>query len=147
MEFALLIRIVGRVCAIIRLMSLRAYLFLIGLGTSLACFAWGVILFTMSPNESGLIGLILFYITLGMMVAGILTLAFSVIRIYFLHRKVIEREIRISFRHAVLCAVIAIVSLILTASGHFSVWYTVGLLLISIVIEYLFLSTHSRRRG
>jgi hypothetical protein len=123
-------------------MGLRGYLFLIALGTALAWFSWSIVLFTMNPFDSGWIGFSMFYLTVGMALAGMLTIFFSCIRIYLLHRKVIEREIRISFRHAVLCAFIAIASLMLTASGHFSAWYMFGLLLLSVGVEYLFLQAH-----
>jgi hypothetical protein len=123
-------------------MGLRGYLFLIALGTALAWFSWSIVLCTMNPFDSGWIGFSMFYLTIGMALAGTLTIFFSCIRIYLLHRKVIEREIRISFRHAVLCAFIAIASLMLTASGHFSAWYTFGLLLLSVGVEYLFLQAH-----
>lgn len=127
-------------------MGLRAYLSLIGLGTVLSWFAWSIVLFTMSPKESGWIGFFMFYVTFGTAIAGTLTILFSIIRIYFLRRKVIEREIRISFRHAVLCAFIATASLVISAAGRFSFWYMLGLLVVSVAIEYLFLQAH-RGRG
>jgi hypothetical protein len=123
-------------------MGLRVYLLLIGLGTVLSWFAWCIVLFTMSPVDSGWIGFSMFYITFGTALAGTLTLLFSIIRVYLLHRNVIEREIRTSFRHAVLCALITIASLALSASGHFSFWYTLGLLIVSVTVEYLFLQAH-----
>ena len=123
-------------------MGLRGYFALIGLGTVLSWFAWSIVIFTMSPVDSGWVGFSMFYVTLGTALAGTLTLIFSVIRIYLLHRKVIEREIRTAFRHAVLCAFILISSLALSASGHFSIWITLVLLLVSVAIEYIFLQAH-----
>lgn len=125
-------------------MGLRAYLSFIGLGTLLSWFAWSIVLFTMNPYESGWIGFFMFYLTIGVALVGTLTLIFSVIRIFLLRRNVIEREIRTGFRHAVLCSVIAVASLMLSASEHFSVIYMVLLLAATVCVEYVFLQIHRR---
>lgn len=125
-------------------MGLRAYLSVIGLGTLLSWFAWSIVLFTMDPYESGWIGFFMFYLTIGVALVGTLTLIFSVIRIFLLRRNVIEREIRTGFRHAVLCSIIAVVSLMLSAAEHFSAIYMVLLLIATVCVEYVFLQIHRR---
>jgi hypothetical protein len=123
-------------------MGLRAYLSLIGLGTLLSWFAWAVVLVMMNPDESGWFGFVMFYVSFGIAIAGTLTLILSIIRIYVMRRNVVEREVRVSFRHAIMFACIVIASLALTASGHFSSWYMIGFLFVSVAIEYLFLQAH-----
>lgn len=125
-------------------MGLRAYFSMIGLGTALSWTAWLIVLFTMNPFESGWVGFAMFYVTIGTGLVGILTLVFSLIRIIFLRRKVIEREVRISFRHAVLCSLIGVASLILSASGRFSFWYMLVLLILAVGVEYVFLQVHRK---
>lgn len=126
-------------------MGLRAYLTCIGFGTLLACFAWGVVLVMMNPDESGWVGFTMFYVTFGMAIIGTLTILLSVMRIFALRRKVVEREVRTSFRHAILLSLIVISSLALSAAGHFSTWYMLGFLAVSIAVEYLFLQAHGGR--
>lgn len=86
----------------------------------------------------------MFYVTIGTSLVGTLTLLFSVIRIFILHRNVIEREIRTAFRHAILCSLIVVVSLMLTATGRFSFGYMLILLVATVGVEYAFLQIHRR---
>jgi membrane-associated HD superfamily phosphohydrolase len=126
-------------------MGLRAYLSSIGLGTVLAWFGWAMIILNITPREASTPGFVMFYLTLAVALVGTLTFIFSIFRVYVLRRSVIEREIRTSFRHAILCSLITIVSLVLSSAGRFSVWYSLLLLAIASVIEYLFLQAHHGR--
>lgn len=127
-------------------MGLRTYLSSIGLGTVLAWFGWAMIILHIAPREASAPGFIMFYLTLGVALVGTLTLVFSIFRVYILRRSVVEREIRTSFRHAILCSLIVIISLVLSAAGRFSVWYSFLLLAVASVVEYLFLQAHYGRR-
>lgn len=127
-------------------MGLRMYLSMIGLGSFLAWFAWGVIVWSISPREAGLPGFIMFYLTLGLALVGTMTILLSTARIFLLRRKVIEREIRTAFRHAILFALIVIFSLVFSAAGIFSIWYAILLISVASFIEYLFLQLHRGRR-
>lgn len=126
-------------------MGLRAYLSSIGLGTAIAWFGWIMIIFNIAPREASAPGFIMFYLTLAAALVGTLTLVFSIFRVYILRRSVIEREIRTAFRHAILCSLITIISLVLSSAGRFSVWYSFLLLAIASIIEYLFLQAHHGR--
>ncbi|MBD3251850.1 hypothetical protein GF380_05380 [Candidatus Uhrbacteria bacterium] len=127
-------------------MGIKGYLSLIGLGTFLAWFAWVIILFNVSPKETGVAGLVMFYTTLAVALIGTLTVFMTTFRVYLLKRKVLGREIRKAFRHAVLFSVISIVSLILSSAGSFKVWHVVILVAVVSAMEYLFLQFH-RGRG
>ena len=127
-------------------MGLKGYLSLIGLGTVFAWIAWAIIILNISPVESGVTALVFFYVTLAAALVGTLTLIMTVLRVYLLRREVIVRETRTAFRHAVLFAVIAISSLILSAADRFSTWSIVLLVAIISVVEYFFIQFH-RGRG
>ena len=127
-------------------MGLKGYLSYIGLGTFLAWFAWAIIILNVSPKESGIGALVMFYVTLAVALVGTLTLVMTILRVYIMQRKVIVREIRTGFRHSVLFALIAIVSLVLSAMERFTVWSIVILVAIISVVEYFFIQFH-RGRG
>ena len=127
-------------------MGLKGYLSFIGLGTFLAWFAWSIIVFNVSPKETGIGAFIMFYVTLAVALVGALTLVMTVLRVYVLQRKVIVREIRTAFRHAILFAVIAITSLALSASERFTIWSIIILIAVVSVVEYFFIQFH-RGRG
>ncbi len=124
-------------------MGLRGYLSLIGLGTALAATAWAIILVDVSPEEAGIFGFSMFYVTLAATMIGLLTILMTLIRIYALRREVVSREVKKAFRHAVLFSFIAVGSLILAASNHFSWIWLVGMIAGASIIEYFFLQFRS----
>ncbi|MFA5129623.1 MAG: hypothetical protein WC477_01740 [Patescibacteria group bacterium] len=117
-------------------MGLKKYFILIGIGTFLAWLAWGVVVVGVDPEQSGLAGLVMFYGTLCIAIAGALTLSMSAIRLVLLKRPVIEREIKTAFRHAIFCSIAAILLLILSAARLFSPWYAVALVVVAAGIEF-----------
>lgn len=127
-------------------MGLKGYLSFIGLGTFLAWLSWVMILFNVSPKDSGFPGFLMFYITLSIAIVGTLTVIMTVLRVHILKRKVLGREIRKAFRHSVFFAVVMIVSLALSASSTFHAWHVILLVAIASIIEYFFLQFY-RGRG
>jgi len=129
-------------------MTFRAYLVLMGLSTALAWVGWLIVLFNVDPFQSGFLGFALFFITLAVGVVGTLTLAGLLYRVGLLKRKdVLIREVKISFRHALLLTAVSIIALILSAQGIFHWWVLVVLILIAGVLEYLSLLVQRSRRG
>jgi len=127
-------------------MGLKGYLSSIGLGTFLAWFAWMVVLFNVNPADTGVAGLVMFYVTLSIALIGTLTIIMSTLRVYILKRKVPVREIRKALRHSVLFSIVAVVSLALSAAGKFHSWHVILLVAAACVIEYFFMQFH-RERG
>lgn len=126
-------------------MTLRNFSLLIALGTLLAWGAWAIILLNVDPREAGIPGFIMFYLTLGAGLTGTVALALSFLRIIVLRRKSVpSREINVSFRHAVLFAVVTVGSLILSSQGWMRTWHVVALIAIVTLIEAFFLQTRRR---
>jgi hypothetical protein len=125
-------------------MGLRGYLSLIGLGTALAAAAWGIVLFSVNPEEADILAFVMFYVTLAAMLVGMLTMIMTVARVYVLRREVIQREIQKAFRHALLFTAITVVSLFLAAGNRFSIITLVIMIAATSIIEYFFLQ-FSRR--
>lgn len=121
-------------------MSLKAYLWGLKFSTFLALLAWGLIVFYVDPEKSGLTGQALFYASLFLALAGIFALFFTLIR-----RRTKDGEeqlfhVGMSLRQGLLLAALAIVIL---AMQHFRVliWWD-GLLVLAGVLlaELYFLS-------
>ncbi len=129
-------------------MSFRGYLVLMGLSTVIAWLGWVIVLFNIDPFASGAVGFVLFYITLWAGLIGTLTIAGLLYRVYALRRgDLVIREVRVSFRHALLLSLVSIIALILSAQGWFSWWVLVVLIVVAGVIEYISLVVQQSRRG
>jgi len=129
-------------------MSFRAYIFFMLLATVLAWIGWLVVLLNVNPKESGLSGFVLFYLTLFVSLIGILALVgiFSRVKILKRHDLLI-REVKVSFRHAVLLSVVAVASLIFSAHGWLKWWVLLLFIAIVALIEYVALVIQKSHRG
>lgn len=128
-------------------MNLKSYLWLMTLGTALAAVAWVLVLINVDPDEAGILGFILFYATLFVSLVGVLSLAGTLYRVRFLERGDLAwREVRTSFRHAVILSGVCISSLLLASHGLLYWWNFLGLLALVGVMEYGFLLVHESRR-
>lgn len=128
-------------------MSFRWYVILMGLGTAMAWIAWLFVLQTMNPDEAGLTAFIFFYTTLFLSLVGTLSLLGLIYRIGIRHREaVLAREVRISFRHAILLSLVGTSALWLSAHRQLAWYWLLGLIIVVGGIEYLFLMVQASRR-
>jgi len=128
-------------------MTFRAYLWLMGLTTAFAWAGWLFVIFRIDPEEAGALGLGLFYITLFTALIGTIAVIGAAYRVLVLRRKdVVSREVRITFRHAVMVSLVGILGLALAALGWLRWWVLLGLVVAVGVIEYIFLLVQESRR-
>jgi hypothetical protein len=129
-------------------MSFRVYLAIMAAATLLSWAAWVFVMFNTNPDESSAMGFVLFYVTLFMGVVGLLTLVGTGYRVFVLKRgEALFRDIRVSFRHAVLMGLIAVIALALTAHAQFR-WWTIPALIVGVtIVEYLFLVREEGKRS
>ena len=129
-------------------MTFRSYLWLLGLTTALAWAGWLFVIWMVDPEEAGWVGLGLFYITLFSALIGTFAVAGAAYRVLMLRRRdVVSREVRITFRHAVMVSLVGIVSLALSAKDLFNIWALLIMVVAVGVIEYIFLLVQESRRG
>lgn len=129
-------------------MSFRVYLAMMTVATLLSWGAWVFVMFNTNPDEASALGFVLFYVTLLMGLVGLFTVLGTVYRVYVVKRsEALFRDIRISFRHALFMALIAIGAIILSARNAFR-WWTVPVLIVSVcVVEYLILLREEGKRS
>ena len=129
-------------------MTFRMYIALMSLATLFAWVAWGVILWNTNPFEAGITGFVMFYVTLFISLVGTLTLLGVSYRVLLRNRRdVISREVRISFRHAVVLSLLGVVALALSAQGMLRWWMVLLLILAGSGLEYFFLIKEEARRS
>ncbi|MFZ2803895.1 MAG: hypothetical protein WA001_01605 [Patescibacteria group bacterium] len=129
-------------------MSFRAYILFMTLSTAVAWVAWSIVLFNVNPAETSVFGFILFYVTLVTGMIGSLSLIGVFYRVVLLRRKdVISREVKVSFRHALLLSFVAVSALALSSQGLLHWWVLFVLILVVSLFEYASLLIQQSRRG
>lgn len=108
---------------------------------TLVCWlGWITVLFYIDPHSTGVVGLILFYLSLFFALIGTFSLLGFFFRVWFLKTEMIFRHVGIAFRQALLFALLLVGSLILQGMRVFT-WWNAGLFLVSLsLIEFFFLS-------
>jgi hypothetical protein len=117
------------------------------LSTGFAWAAWLIVLCNVNPAETGIFGFVLFYITLVTGMIGSLSLVGVFYRVVLLKRRdVVSREVKVSFRHALLLSAVAVSSLALSSQGLLHWWVLLVLILVASMFEYASLLVQQARR-
>lgn len=99
-----------------------------------------------NPTEAGGVGFVIFYLSGFLALVGTFSLLGFFLRVWFSHEQVIFRHLGISFRQAVLFALLLIVALILQGERYLTWWNMLMLVAFLTVVEFVFISKtiHSR---
>jgi len=108
---------------------------------------WFFVLYTIDPQEAGVLSLVLFYLTLFMAMVGTLAVIGVVYRRQRMSQvQLMIREVKIAFRHALMLSLALITSLILSAQGLLTWWNFLALFIGVGVAEYLCLLIQESKR-
>ncbi|MFH1508777.1 MAG: hypothetical protein ABIE68_01295 [bacterium] len=121
-------------------MRLRSYLIGMALATAFCSFSFGLILFYVDPNESGIVGVISFYASLLFASIGTFTILGFYLRLFFSKNEIVFAHVAPAFRQAVLLALALIGSLLLQAFRLLTWWDAALLVLTLALFEFYFLS-------
>ena len=121
-------------------MTLKSYLWGLRIGTFLSLSAWGLVIFYIDPQKSGLAGQFIFYVTFFLLLSGIFILMLSFARRKMKKDELAFAEVGISFREGMLLALLVVILFILQ-SFRILVWWD-GLLAVAgiFLIELYFLT-------
>ncbi len=121
-------------------MTLKSYLWGMRISTVLAVLAFGAVVYYVNPEESAAVGRILFYASLFLAIAGILTLFLTWIRRKFSGDQSPFVFIGMSFRQGMLLSFLTITLLFMRSFGILAWWD--GLLIVAAIFlaELYFLS-------
>jgi Ca2+/Na+ antiporter len=125
-------------------MTLKQYLSTIAVGTLFAWIAWGLILLNINPNETSLIGIIVFYLTLFAGNAGLFTVIGTLVRNGRKKHDDLQAMILTSLRQAILLSLLLIAALFLLRLGLLTWWVMLIVLFVIILIEFFALSAAGR---
>ncbi|PIP28263.1 MAG: hypothetical protein COX29_02065 [Candidatus Moranbacteria bacterium CG23_combo_of_CG06-09_8_20_14_all_35_22] len=121
-------------------MTLKSYIWGMRFITLFSFFSLGAVIFYVDPENSGMIGIFLFYLAVFFVLSGIFNLILLFIRRIFLGHEMAVENIELSFRQGILLAIIAIGILILQ-SYQMLVWWDALLVVAGVfLIELYFLS-------
>lgn len=127
-------------------MPLKYYLIFMSIATLLCWTGWGIVVSNINPTEAGGVGFVIFYLSGFLALVGTFSLLGFFLRVWFSHEQVIFRHLGISFRQAVLFALLLIVALILQGERYLTWWNMLMLVAFLTVVEFVFISKtiHSR---
>jgi len=127
-------------------MTLKQYLLVMGCGTVLSWTAVALIIFGIDPTETqGVVfGALYFSLLLGL--TGLLSIIGFLLRVWLLPKDfLLTRQVMISFRQAVLVALLLVIMLILRSRSLLS-WFNASLVVIGLtLVEFFFISARTRR--
>ena len=98
-------------------MTFRFYLFIMTLATVAAWIAWVIVINAIDPVRAGVLGFILFFVTLAIALIGSLSILGIGIRVWLRPEGSIARQTSRSVRHAVLLTLLFSLSLLLASNG------------------------------
>lgn len=126
-------------------MTLKQYLILMSICTGVFFIAWFLVLFFINPQESGFIGILLFYLCLFFFLMGL----FSVIGFVFRYRKQqydrVYNHIELASRQSVLFSFLIIVALFFQRKGWLGWLNLLGLVIVFTLVE-LFLLSYNKKK-
>jgi hypothetical protein len=125
-------------------MSLRAYLTIMGFGTVVAAATFFLVLFRVDPDAAGALDFVLFYASLFLLIAGLVSISGFLARVYMHRDEILSRLVGLSFRQAILLSAVAVGALGLHSRGLLSWWNSLILVVAVTVAEFIFISFDKR---
>ena len=121
-------------------MSLRSYLVLMILATSLCWLAFSLVIRIVNPETTNWLGFLLFYLSLFLSLVGTTAIIGFIVRFIGLKHELVLYSVRAAFRQSFLFAFFIVAVLFLLAHNLFS-WLNVIFLVIGLsVLEFFMLS-------
>lgn len=114
-------------------MNLKQFLTFMLIGTALSWAMFLLVILKMEP--SGSLAIMMFYISLFLALMGSLSIIGLTIRVIFLKRNVIFKEVKNSFRQAILLSFLLIAVLFLQSKRLLSLWNMVFLVIALTALE------------
>lgn len=108
--------------------------------TLLSWVAWLVVLFYINPDDSGMVGYSLFYISLLVALVGTFSLVGFFGRVWFSREQVIFRHLGVSTRQSVWFSVLLVGSLLLQGTGYLKWWSLLFFIMLLTLLEFFFIS-------
>ena len=126
-------------------MTLKNYLFIMGVLTVICLGIFIFVLNLIDPSLTNWIGFLLFYFSLFLFLSGLISLIGFIIRFVILRKGLAFNSVKKAFRQSFLFSLFIIFLLMLKAQQVFN-WVNLTLLIIIFLILELFLISHKKNR-
>ncbi|MDO9579730.1 MAG: hypothetical protein Q7J06_04055 [Bacteroidales bacterium] len=127
-------------------MTLKKYLNLMTILTVICWGAWFLVLILINPEQSDLIGFVLFYFSLFLALLGTISVVGFLIRVW-LKKKPIFKQVEIAFRQAIWFGLLISAIFILKGLDLLRWWNALFLVLFLIFLELFFLLSNRRYKS
>jgi len=124
-------------------MTLRSYLIFMISITMVCWLVWAFVIFTVNPETAGTFGLVLFYLSLMLALAGSAAIVGFVIRFIALKKALAFRLVRDAFRQSFLFAFLISASLFLLSKNLFN-WLNLFFLIAGLSALEFFMISYKR---
>ncbi|PIR92047.1 hypothetical protein COU01_03850 [Candidatus Falkowbacteria bacterium CG10_big_fil_rev_8_21_14_0_10_44_15] len=124
-------------------MTLKTYLTIMLLATAICWAAWVVVINSIDPETTNLVGLLLFYASLFLAIVGASAILGFLVRFILLRQELVFRQVVRAFRQSFLFAAVIVASLILQSFQLFT-WYNALFLIIGLTVLEFFLISYKR---
>jgi len=121
-------------------MTFRLYLYLMGVASAAAWTAWVVVVHAIDPVHTGLLGFLLFYVTLAIALIGTLSLFGAGLRAWSHPEEHPSRHTIRSFRQSILLTLLMLSICIMLSAGVLRWWSLILAVLIIGLIELIIIS-------
>ncbi len=121
-------------------MTLGKYLIAMSLVAAICWLSWVIVLYQIDPFSAGILGFVLFYLTLFFALTSTLAIIGLIFRRWLIKNQLAIQQVAKALRQGVLFAILIIVSLILSSFDLLTWWNMVLLIAILAVLEFFFLS-------
>ncbi|MDP2656701.1 MAG: hypothetical protein Q8P11_04015 [bacterium] len=128
-------------------MTLQKYLSMMAFATLICWGAWVAVINMVDVQHTGLLGYVLFYVSLFFALTGTFAVIGFFVRLVLLKQELVFQKVVTSFRQAIFFSLL-IDGLLLLASRNLLRWYNVMFLVIGLTIaEFFMISRTPRYRG
>ncbi|MBU0624769.1 hypothetical protein KKF05_00315 [Patescibacteria group bacterium] len=125
-------------------MTLRQYLSLMLAGTVLSWGAVILIITMIDPTSSNFVVLAIFYISIFLALTGMFSVLGFISRVFILKKRLLlSRQVAVSFRQAVITALLIVTLLFLQSKAMLTWWNALLIVAIMTVVESFFISVAS----
>lgn len=121
-------------------MSLKYYLILIGVSTTICWLGFLFILFFINPVITGWLSFVLFYLSLFLSLVGSFSLIGFTLRFLFKKHDIVYKQMNIASRQSILLAFLVIIVLLLQSQRFLYWWSLMILVIIFSLLELFFIS-------
>jgi hypothetical protein len=125
-------------------MDFKTYLIIMAFVSAAAWIGWLVVINSIDPVATGMIGLFLFYTTLGISVLSSSTFFGTGIRVWFHPNQLVHKQSSTALRQGILLTGVFLLTLMLSGRGLLVWWVFTLIVIIAAFLELIFMSDNHR---